>query len=174
MKRVVLMLVLTTFTTVSAACAALSPSVAATPTGPLSSPPMPAMTPPAEPIATVIPATDTSMAGSTRVEVNLVDNTVVSSLTSFKAGQSYLFVVSNRGRHEHNFIISPPVSVAGGYGQALSQALLAVDETQLYPGSTVSVEFTFPTSAVGATLELNCLIRRHYEDGMRLPITVTG
>jgi uncharacterized cupredoxin-like copper-binding protein len=110
----------------------------------------------------------------TRVEITLADNTIASSLTSFQAGASYTFVISNNGRHEHNFNISPPVALAGGYGEALAQALLAVDETQIPPGSTTSVDFTFPAAAAGADLELSCLIRRHYEDGMRLDITVTG
>jgi uncharacterized cupredoxin-like copper-binding protein len=83
-------------------------------------------------------------------------------------------VISNQGHHEHNFNIAPPVIVAGGYAEALAQALLAVDETQIPPGSSYSVDFTFPDSAAGAKVEFSCLIRRHYEDGMRLDITVTN
>jgi uncharacterized cupredoxin-like copper-binding protein len=36
------------------------------------------------------------------------------------------------------------------------------------------VEYTFPDSAAGQLLEFSCLIRRHYEDGMVLEITVTN
>jgi uncharacterized cupredoxin-like copper-binding protein len=113
-------------------------------------------------------------AASTKVNVTLVDNTITSSLTTFKAGTPYTFVIQSNARHEHNFVIAPPVALAGGYAEALAQALLAVDETQIPPGSSYSVDFTFPASAVGATLEFSCLIRRHYEDGMRLSITVTN
>jgi uncharacterized cupredoxin-like copper-binding protein len=112
--------------------------------------------------------------GPTRVEITLADNTLASSLTTFKAGTSYTFVISNNGRHEHNFNISPPVSVAGSINAALGGALLSVDETQIPPGGSTSVTFAFPDTAVGAALEFNCLIRRHYDDGMRLDITVTG
>jgi uncharacterized cupredoxin-like copper-binding protein len=108
------------------------------------------------------------------VEITLADNTIASSLTSFQAGASYTFVISNHGRHEHNFNISPPVSVAGSINAALGGALLSVDETQIPPGGSTSVTFTFPETAVGAALEFNCLIRRHYDDGMRLDITVTS
>jgi uncharacterized cupredoxin-like copper-binding protein len=108
------------------------------------------------------------------VEITLADNTLASNLTTFKAGTAYTFVISNNGRHEHNFNISPPVSVAGSINAALGGALLSVDETQIPPGGSTSVTFTFPDTAVGAALELNCLIRRHYDDGMRLDITVTG
>jgi len=112
--------------------------------------------------------------GPTRVEITLADNTITSNVTSFKANGTYTFVITNNGRHEHNFNIAPPVALAGGYGEALAQALLAVDETQIPPGSSMSTEFTFPADSAGATLEFSCLIRRHYEDGMRLEITVTS
>jgi uncharacterized cupredoxin-like copper-binding protein len=124
---------------------------------------------PAEAMATPLPATTT-----TRVEILLTDNVIRSSVSSFETGVSYDFVITNNGRHEHNFNVAPPVSLAGGYAEALAQALLAVDETQIPPGSSVTVEFTFPQSSAGATLEFSCLIRRHYEDGMRQDITVTN
>lgn len=116
----------------------------------------------------------TAAAAGTRVQVTLADNTITSTLTSFKVGVPYTFVIQNKGRHEHNFNIAPPVEGADGYADALAKALLAVDETQIVPGGSTSVDFTFPSSAAGAKLEFNCLIRRHYEDGMRLAITVTN
>lgn len=107
------------------------------------------------------------------VQVTLGDNTIQSSLTSFKAGVPYTFVVTNSGRHAHNFNIAPPASVAGSIDSALQQALLSVPQDQLGVGQSATVSFTFPDSAVGAQLEFSCLIPRHYEDGMLLPITVT-
>jgi uncharacterized cupredoxin-like copper-binding protein len=157
------------------------PSPAAEPTAAAEATSMPDM--PSQPAATAsVPAATQGnpvqapppVDPATRVEVNLRDNTISSSLTSFKAGVPYTFVVTNNGRHEHNFNITAPVAEAGGYSEALTQALLSLDDTQLGPGSTTTVEFTFPESAVGASLEFNCLIRRHYEDGMFLAITVTA
>ena len=60
-----------------------------------------------------------------------------------------------------------------GLEQALDSALLVVPQEQLGPGSTATVEFTFPEEAAGQLLEFSCLIRRHYEDEMFLGITVT-
>jgi len=57
--------------------------------------------------------------------------------------------------------------------EANRTALLAVDQAQLNPGATATADYTFPDSAAGAQLEFSCLIRRHYDDGMLLPITVT-
>ncbi len=110
----------------------------------------------------------------TEVDVTLQDNTITSSLTTFKAGVPYRFVVINNGNHLHNFNISTPVAVAGSLDAALSGALLSVTQDKLPIGGGTTVEYTFPASAVGKPLEFSCLIRRHYEDGMKLGITVTN
>jgi uncharacterized cupredoxin-like copper-binding protein len=88
-------------------------------------------------------------------------------------GVPYTFVITNSGRHAHNFNINPPVAVAGSLDQALGSALLTVPQEQLGVGKTATVAFTFPDSAAGQLLEFSCLIRRHYEDGMHVDITVT-
>jgi uncharacterized cupredoxin-like copper-binding protein len=124
--------------------------------------------------ATSSPAQATASANGTEVDVTLADNTIDSSLTTFKVGVPYTFVIKNTGRHAHNFNINTPVSMAGSLDAALSSALLAVKQDQLPVGATVTVEYTFPDSVVGQQLEFSCLIKRHYEDGMKLAITVTN
>jgi uncharacterized cupredoxin-like copper-binding protein len=125
---------------------------------------------PVPPAATQAPA---SAGSSTEVDVTLADNTIDSSLTTFQAGVAYTFVIKNTGRHAHNFNINPPVSIAGSLDAALSSALLAVPQEQLGVGATATVQYTFPDTAAGQELEFSCLIRKHYEDGMKLSITVT-
>ena len=109
----------------------------------------------------------------TQVDVTLEDNTIETSMASFQVGVPYTFVITNAGEHAHNFNINPPVSVAGSLQQALDSALLVVPQEQLAPGQTATVEFTFPDSAAGQLLEFSCLIRRHYDDGMKMDITVS-
>jgi uncharacterized cupredoxin-like copper-binding protein len=133
---------------------------------------------PAQPAATEVPsqsgATEAPAAGSgTQVKITLADNTIDASQTTFQVGVPYTFVITNSGRHAHNFNINPPVSVAGSLDEALNKALLAVPQEQLGVGATATAEFTFPDSAAGQLLEFSCLIRRHYEDGMHVDITVT-
>jgi len=120
-------------------------------------------------------ATDTPAAtgGGTKVNITLADNTIESSLTTFKVGEPYTFVIANTGRHAHNFNISTPASIAGSTQDAQATALLSVSEDQLGSGSIVTVDYTFPDTAAGAQLEFSCLIKRHYEDGMKLAITAT-
>ncbi len=163
MKRTVPILVMI-FMFIITACG--SPAVTAT-----QAPVQPTATEvPSQPAATEAPAT---AASGTQVDVTLADNTIDASMTTFQVGVPYTFVITNNGRHAHNFTINPPVSVAGSLDQALSSALLAVPQEQLSVGATATVNFTFPDSAAGQLLEFSCLIRKHYEDGMRVDITVT-
>jgi uncharacterized cupredoxin-like copper-binding protein len=132
---------------------------------------------PAQPVATEPAtqsgATEAPAASGNQVTVTLADNTIDASTTTFQVGVPYTFVITNSGRHAHNFNINPPVSVAGSLDAALNSALLAVPQELLGVGKTATVEFTFPDSAAGQLLEFSCLIRRHYEDGMKVDITVT-
>ena len=109
----------------------------------------------------------------TQVDVTLADNTIDASMTTFQVGIPYTFVITNKGQHAHNFNINPPVSVAGSLEGALNSALLAVPQEKLGVGATATVNFTFPDSAAGQLLEFSCLIRKHYEDGMKVDIAVT-
>jgi len=167
MKRIALLFLIAFTTILVTACGAPAPTATETEA-------------PVEPAATEASATpsspvETSPAGnSTQVDITLADNTIESSLTTFQVGVPYTFVITNTGRHAHNFNVSTPVSVAGSLEAAFSGALLAVEQNQLGAGASVTVEFTFPESAAGQLLEFSCLIRRHYEDGMLLPITVTN
>ncbi len=131
-----------------------------------------------QPAATDTPsqtgATEAPATGSgDQVTVTLADNTINASTTTFKVGVPYTFVITNTGRHAHNFNINPPVSVAGSLDEALNKALLSVPQQQLGVGKSATATFTFPASAAGQLLEFSCLIRQHYEDGMHVDITVT-
>ena len=115
-----------------------------------------------------------SFGKGTQVVITLADNTIASSLNTFKVGVPYTFVIKNTGNHAHNFNISIPVSVTGSEDNSLASALLVVTQDKLPIGGDTTVEYTFPASAVGKQLEFSCLIKKHYEDGMRLAITVTN
>jgi uncharacterized cupredoxin-like copper-binding protein len=165
MKRVTSLFIVTSVMFLVAACA--SPTPVATQE-------------PAQPAATEAPtqpqsgATESApVTGGTQVDITLADNTIETNMTSFQVGVPYTFVITNTGRHAHNFNINPPVSVAGSLDQALDSALLVVPQEQLGVGQSTTVEFTFPETAAGQLLEFSCLIRRHYEDGMKVDITVT-
>src|SRR5919106_4506847 len=130
--------------------------------------------PAATEVATQAGATEpVPVTGGTQVDITLADNTIDTPMTTLQVGVPYTFVITNEGEHAHNFNINTPVSVTGSLEGAFESALLAVPQEQLGPGQSVTVEFTFPAEAAGQLLEFSCLIRRHYEDGMKVDITVT-
>ena len=166
MKRITLLILITVPLLLIAACG--SPTTTATE---MPATELPATAAPAtQPAATEPPA---SSGTGTQVDITLADNTIDSPITTFQVGVPYTFVITNAGRHGHNFNISTPVSEVGSLDAALQTALLAVPQSQLGPGASVTVEYTFPADSAGKNLEFSCLIRMHYQDGMLLPITVT-
>ena len=170
MKKIVPLSILVLTMLLATACAGSTPAAATqAPTQPAT-----ATEPPTQPDSTQPNPTETgAVSAGTQVDITLADNTIESSLTTFQVGVPYTFVITNTGRRAHNFNINPPVSAAGSLNAALDNALLVVEQNQLGPGASATVEYTFPESAVGQTLEFSCLIRQHYEDEMFLPITVT-
>ncbi|MCI0550269.1 MAG: hypothetical protein L0287_04890 [Anaerolineae bacterium] len=161
MKRINLLFPLILIIFLAAACASPTPTATEAPATEV---------PPTQPAATEPPS---SSGTGTQIDITLVDNKIESPVTTFQVGVPYTFVITNTGRHAHNFNISTPVSIVGSLDAAFQSALLAVPQNQLGAGASVTVEYTFPDSAVGQDLEFSCLIRRHYDDGMWLPITVT-
>jgi len=173
MKRITLLILIAVPMLLVTACGSATPvatDVPATevpPTQPAPTEAVPTQ-PSAGETATAVPA-----GGSTQIDITLADNTIDSPVTTFQVGVPYTFVITNAGRHGHNFNISTPVSEVGSLEAALQTALLAVPQSELGPGASVTVEYTFPADAAGKNLEFSCLIRMHYQDGMLLPITVT-
>lgn len=171
MKRFTLLSIIMLITFLVAACGSPAPAATQAPASEI---------PSTQPAATEAPtqsaATETapSSGSGTQVDITLADNTIESPMTTFQVGVPYTFVITNTGRHAHNFNINPPVSVVGSMEAALDSAMLVVPQEQLGPGASVTVDFTFPPDAAGQLLEFSCLIRRHYNDGMLLGITVTN
>jgi len=175
MRKIVLTFVIVFAAMLATACGSSTPAATqAPPAQPVATdaPVQPTATEvPAQPAATEAPA---AAGNGTVVTITLADNTIDSSLTEFKTGVPYTFVITNTGRRPHTFDISTPVSIAGSLNAAQSTALLDITKNQLPPGANVTADFIFPDTAVGAPLEFSCLIQMHYADGMYLPITVTS
>ena len=174
MKRFTLLSIIMLITVLVTACGSPAPAATQSPVEPASTelPTQPAAT---EVAPTQSGSMETAPAGSgTQVDITLADNTIDASQLEFQVGVPYTFVITNTGRHAHNFNINPPVSVVGSMEAALDSAMLVVSQEQLGPGASVTVDFTFPPDSTGQLLEFSCLIRRHYDDGMKVDITVTN
>ena len=92
--------------------------------------------------------------------------TITPSLTTFKVGQPYDFVVTNVGQTEHEMVIEhrgdvdKPMEVDGQESEA----------ADIEPGKTKTLTWTF--TEPGA-YQLGCHVPGHYEAGMVTPIEVT-
>jgi len=171
MKRTTTLLIFGLAIISLAACG--SPPATETQVVPTSAPTETAEAPTSAPVGSPSETQPAPVSGSTTIEISLIDNSIQTPQTTFQAGVPYTFVIVNNGRHAHNFNISTPVSLVGSTNAALGSALLKVSQNQLGAGQTATVEYTFPASAAGTELEFSCLIKRHYEDGMYVAITVT-
>ena len=136
------------------------------------------------------------------VEVTLTEFGIESSLSTFEAGQTYSFVITNEGALAHEFVITEPLmegaehddSMDDSMGDSIEEAehdddedaeehnddmemsheglILEVEEDQLPAGATVTVVVTFPEEAPEEAVEFACHISGHYEGGMHSPITI--
>ena len=109
-----------------------------------------------------------------QVNVSLTEFKIQSSQTTFTAGTTYHFVVTNNGQTNHEFMIAPPMNSQMPMGQMDKMALYVIDQSQLPPGASKSFDYTFPSSEVQKSLEFACHLPGHYEAGMHLPVTVTS
>ena len=110
---------------------------------------------------------------------NVVDVTVTatdfkfeSSLTTFKQGVTYHFVVTNNGTVNHEFMIMPPEPDTITPDQVTKLALAGIGSDKLTPGSTQTLDYTFTKAYPAGTLEFACHVPGHYDAGMHLPIVV--
>jgi uncharacterized cupredoxin-like copper-binding protein len=107
------------------------------------------------------------------VEVKANEFSFQSSLTTFSVGVPYHFVVTNTGTVAHEFMIMKPMEPGAMSMEEMDKmALGVIEEDDLQPGATASVDVTFKEPAPPGTLEFACHTAGHYEAGMHLPITV--
>jgi len=114
---------------------------------------------------------------SNEVKVTLTDFGIESSRTSFEVGVPYHFVVTNNGAVNHEIMIMAPLSeeqmMMDMDMEAMDEMALAmIEEDELTPGTTKTLDYTFTEPAATGDLEFVCHVEGHYEAGMKLPITV--
>ncbi len=110
------------------------------------------------------------------VQVTMTEFKIEPSMTNFKAGVPYRFVVTNKGTVNHDFSISPPVmeGMAGMSSEDMHKnALAVIDAADLPPGATKTVDVTFTKPMSAGEMEFACHTSGHYESGMKVPMMVT-
>ena len=106
------------------------------------------------------------------VQVTLADFTIRSSVTTFRMGTAYRFVVTNAGKTDHELMIAPPMMSNAPMEQMHNMELMHIN--MVHPGQTETMEYTFHQMPMtqSSSLEMACHLTGHYEAGMKLPITV--
>lgn len=115
---------------------------------------------------------------ATEVTITVKEFGIESSITEFKVGVPYHFVVTNAGTVNHEIMVMPPLSkdqmgMGMDMGAMDQMALAMISADDLTPGTTKSFDLTFSEPAATGTLEFACHTPGHYEANMKLPITVT-
>ncbi len=109
----------------------------------------------------------------TTVLVTETEFKIDSSETSFSPGTLYHFVVTNTGKIAHDFMIMPKSegSMSEMPMEDLDKKALA-SISNLNPGETKTLDYTFPSTATGSHPEFACYDPGHYEAGMKLEVAV--
>lgn len=108
-----------------------------------------------------------------QVQITESDFHISSSLTSFTAGETYHFVVTNKGKATHEFMIMSQSARGMDDIQNMDRMALAMLD-DLDPGQTRALNYTFPISAAGSHPEFACHEPGHYAAGMKLSVMVTA
>jgi uncharacterized cupredoxin-like copper-binding protein len=116
-----------------------------------------------------------SSTNSSEVQISLAEFSISSSLTTFKVGVPYHFVVTNKGSMEHEIYIMPPTTSNMSTDQiaaATRAALAGIAADKLPAGATQSFDYTFTQAYPSGSMEFACHLTGHYEAGMLQPIVV--
>ena len=108
------------------------------------------------------------------VTISLTDYGIEASQTTFKVGQPYHFIITNDGAIEHELMIMPPMAQDANMemSEMDEMALAMVEEDDLPPGATETLDVTFDQAYPAGTLEFSCHVEGHYEAGMKEAIIV--
>jgi len=110
--------------------------------------------------------------GGQTVNVTLSEMKVQSSLTTFSPGVVYHFAVSNKGTMPHEFLIMAPTTDQASVAAQRQLALVSIASSDLQPGTTKTVDYTFTKAYPDGSLEMACHLPGHYEAGMHTSIAV--
>ena len=118
---------------------------------------------------------NTSIPKAVAVHITLSDFSITSSLKSFRAGVPYHFTVTNKGIVAHELMLMSTamktMNMSNMPMQNMDQMALASLES-MNPGVTKTFDYTFALATAGHHPELSCHLRKHYENGMHLDLTV--
>ncbi len=115
------------------------------------------------------PVEQAALPDAVEVKVTLVEFRILSSVTVFHANTHYYFIVTNQGHDIHEFMIMPSKPDGSSLPPDEQYKGMLIELEPILPGSIWKANFTFPKAG---RYEIACQMGKHYQAGMRLPITV--
>jgi len=122
---------------------------------------------------TTTTSTSSAPTGTQTINIPIGDFYVHSPQTTLLTGVHYHFVVTNEGKHHHDFLIMHPMSTEtmimdDVYKHSLSYIY------NIAPGETKTLDFVFDHTASAGMLEFSCHYGGHWEAGMHQSIVVNA
>lgn len=109
--------------------------------------------------------------GAVTVQVTEVEFAIIPSITTFKPGVHYYFVVTNKGTQTHAFTFVPTNPDGTPMDEYYQYDHMLVELDTIPPGTTQTINHTFTTADAGH-YEMACRMRGHYMAGMHVPALV--
>lgn len=134
---------------------------------------MPGMNRGTHPMPSNQSGTSTSGTRMTTVRITETEFKIASSVTSFTPGTTYHFVVTNEGKTDHELMLMPR-SEGNMKGRPMGDMdrMALASLSDLAPGETKTLDYTFASSSAGSHPEFACYFPGHYEAGMKLDVSV--
>ena len=109
----------------------------------------------------LLAACASTASGPQQVSVTLSDFTIESSVTDFKVGVPYHFVVKNEGQIPHEVMLMAPLEETPDMDmeEMDSMALAHVEADDLPAGATATMDYTFTKAAGPGELDLQAPAR---------------
>jgi uncharacterized cupredoxin-like copper-binding protein len=112
-------------------------------------------------------------ASSQQVQVTETDFHIASNVTSFTPGVHYQFMITNKGKVAHEFMVMPkPEGDMSMMSMNDMDKLALAKMESIAPGASVTLNYTFPSSTSGSHPEFACYYPGHYMAGMKLDVSV--
>jgi uncharacterized cupredoxin-like copper-binding protein len=109
------------------------------------------------------------------VQITLTEFHIASSVTRFTPGVPYQFIITNKGKLAHEFMIMPKNEGDMSMMPMSQMDKLALAKVEnIKPGTTVTLTYTFAQRAAGTHPQFACYYPGHYMAGMKLDVTVTS
>jgi uncharacterized cupredoxin-like copper-binding protein len=103
--------------------------------------------------------------------ITLSDSGISADRSTFSAGMSYHFVVTNTGQVAYQFMMGSGGWKGHHMPMGWGHQMTLYQSYQIAPGATQTFDYTFPASAVGQSFGFGCS-RMGWQEGMWYPFTV--